>query len=75
MVVTDLLTVVSRAQVLSVHLPLTTETRDDVVLSPHVAGLTTAAQKRVVSAIAADVETVLAGGTPVNAVTTVRTAT
>jgi phosphoglycerate dehydrogenase-like enzyme len=45
------------------------------VLSPHVAGLTTAAQERVVSAIAADVETVLAGGTPVNAVTTVRTAT
>lgn len=43
------------------------EMRDDVVLSPHVAGLTTAAQDRVVTAVATGVEAVLYGRRPENA--------
>jgi D-3-phosphoglycerate dehydrogenase / 2-oxoglutarate reductase len=44
------------------------EKRHDVVLSPHVAGLTTAAQDRVVTAVATGVESVLNGLRPENAV-------
>ena len=45
------------------------EGRDDVVLTPHIAGMTVAAQERVVATITSDIEAVLAGGTAEHAVT------
>lgn len=47
------------------------ESREDVVLAPHVAGLTTAAQERVVTIIAKDIDAVLAGGSAQHAVTSI----
>jgi D-3-phosphoglycerate dehydrogenase / 2-oxoglutarate reductase len=44
------------------------ETLDNVVLTPHVAGMTDQAQDRIVAMLASDIETLLSGGTALNAV-------
>jgi D-3-phosphoglycerate dehydrogenase / 2-oxoglutarate reductase len=44
------------------------ETLDNVVLTPHVAGMTDEAQDRIVAMLASDIETLLSGGTALNAV-------
>jgi len=44
------------------------ETLDNVVLTPHVAGMTDEAQDRIVAILGSDIETLLSGGTALNAV-------
>lgn len=43
-------------------------TMDNVILTPHIGGLTVEAQERVLSSVCQDVATVLTGGVPTNAV-------
>lgn len=45
------------------------EELDNVVLTPHVAGITAESQTRIAAALADDIAAVLAGRTPHNAVT------